>query len=109
MPYLIVQHPGGRNQRILLERSPLVIGRGASCDLQVVDAKISRRHCQLSEHDGQWHLEDLGSRNKTWMGLEAVDNVLLSDGDQFRIGRTHIVFRTEVNATEAFEEPPTWS
>jgi len=106
MPYLIVQFQGGFSRRVEVEKSPTVLGRGTSCDVQIVDDKVSRRHCQLSELEGQWHLEDLDSRNQTWIGLEAIEQTLLADGDQFRIGQTQIVFRTEEDPTQAFEEPP---
>ncbi|MBN1344018.1 MAG: FHA domain-containing protein [Phycisphaerae bacterium] len=109
MPYLIVQHPGGRVQQIQLTKSPTVLGRGIGCDLQIIDPKISRRHCQLVEHEGQWYLEDLPSRNQTWMGMQAVDQIVLADGDQFHIGGTYLIFRTEDDPTKLFENSPDWS
>ncbi len=109
MPYLIVQFHGGREQRFELTKSPFVLGRGSSVDLQIIDKKISRQHCQLAEHDGVWHLEDIPSRNKTWMGLSSVDDVTLSDGDQFRIGETYVIFRDTEDPTETFDQTPDWS
>jgi len=94
MPYLIVQFKGGREQRVELSKSPMVLGRRASCDLQVIDEKVSRKHCQLCEHEGQWYLEDLDSKNHTWMGLERVSEVILATGDEFRIGSTRVTFLT---------------
>ncbi len=101
MPYLIVQFKGGREQRVELNKSPTVLGRSASCDLQVIDEKVSRKHCQLAEHEGQWYLEDLDSKNHTWIGLEPVSQVILAAGDQFRIGGTHVTFRTDESQPEA--------
>jgi hypothetical protein len=43
------------------------------------------------------------------MGMEPVDDVPLSSGDQFRIGGTHMVFHSGDNPTEVFEEAPDWS
>ena len=42
-------------------------------------------------------------------GLETVDQVPLADGDQFRIGDTHLIYRTEEDPTEVFDDPPNWS
>ncbi len=109
MPYLIVQFRGGREQRVPLDKNPTVLGRGAGCDFQINDPKASREHCQVSEHEGQWTLQDLDSRNQTWMGLQPITEVLLSDGDQFRIGATHIVFRADDDPTQVFEDKPDWS
>ncbi len=106
MAYFIVEFQGGRVQRVVLDKSPVVLGRGAGCDLQIVDPKISRHHCQLVEHEGQWHLEDLGSRNQTWMGLQPIDDVILGDGDQFCIGGTHFTFRSEPGPADIPPELP---
>src|SRR5687768_2667546 len=53
---------------------PLVIGRAPECDVSVRDILLSRRHCQISPApDGPgWIIEDLGSKNGTRIGGEAV-------------------------------------
>ena len=51
----------------------MTIGRSRQCDVVVDDATVSRRHALFSEHDGQWTVEDLGSKNGT-----AVNGVLVS-------------------------------
>lgn len=104
MAYLRLQFEGGRTQRAALDKKLVVIGRSSSCDLQVVDDKISRQHCQVTQHQGQWSLEDLGSRNKTWMNDQPVDQVYLFDGDQFRIGRTNIEFRIKDSPAQTPEK-----
>ncbi len=109
MAYLIVQHQGGRDQEFPLTKSPTILGRAASCDLQVVDPKVSRQHCQLEQRGPHWYLVNIKSRNNTWMGKQAIDEVLLIDGDEFRIGGTRLVFFSETNPTEVFNDTPVWS
>lgn len=106
MAYLILQFEGGWARRVALNKDLIVIGRSASCDVQIVDDRISRRHCQVSQHEGQWILDDLDSRNKTWVGLQPVDQLVLTDGDEFRIGGTYILFRAgEMPSDDSAEQP----
>ena len=55
-----------RKQRrhILLERSPLRIGRHADNDLVLLGREISRQHCELRKDlFGNWFIKQLGSRD----------------------------------------------
>lgn len=42
-----------------------VIGRGAECDIRLLDPHVSRRHAALAVHDGCVTVADLRSRNGT--------------------------------------------
>ena len=45
-----------------------VIGRAASCDIQVADEAISRNHGVLTRGtDGTWAYRDLGSKNGSYL------------------------------------------
>ncbi len=48
-----------------VDTDSLVIGRSSRCDLAVADRCLSRQHLRLFQADGQWMVEDLGSRNGT--------------------------------------------
>jgi len=50
------------------------IGRSASADVQLEHEHISRLHAKLAPAgDAGWTLEDLGSRNGTWLEGQAID------------------------------------
>lgn len=50
-----------------VQRGPLVIGRSMSAGLTLADPFLSRQQARLF-HDGDgWKIEDLGSRNGTWV------------------------------------------
>jgi|GEM_PF-2574492 len=38
-------------------------GRGSTCEIRILDLKLSRKHCLLEWIDDGWHVEDLGSTN----------------------------------------------
>lgn len=39
------------------------LGRGSSCELRILDLKLSRKHCCIEFLNGTWQIEDLGSTN----------------------------------------------
>lgn len=71
---------------IVLNRLPLVIGRGADADVTIPDQLASRLHCCLEEHEGKLLILDLGSMNGTHVNGDRVDKRTLSEGDIVRIG-----------------------
>src|SRR3954462_3796226 len=73
---------------------PLVIGRSPDCDIVVRDILLSRRHCRigLDESNGTWSVQDLGSKNGSWINGEEVQFSVLKDGTSVRIGKTTVRF-----------------
>ena len=56
------------------------------------DAHLSRRHFRVIMHEGQYVLEDLGSRNGTYVNGVRVQSHLLRDGDVIGAARRFLVF-----------------
>ena len=71
--------------------SELVIGRERTCDLVLEAATVSAEHTRLSYHHQNWWVEDLGSRNGTYLNLERVitPSILVS-GDELQLGQVKI-------------------
>lgn len=67
------------------------IGRSQSCTLVLEDDFASGSHARLIRRGSDWYVEDLDSRNGTWIGNERLDQpVKLSAGMEIRIGQTHV-------------------
>jgi ABC transport system ATP-binding/permease protein len=47
--------------------SPLTVGRGEDADLVLADVLVSRRHARVTPSDTGAVVEDLGSRNGTFV------------------------------------------
>jgi len=56
------------------------IGRDESCEMQLVDPMISRRHARVEYQGGAWFLRDLGSANGTEVNGKKVESVRLQAG-----------------------------
>jgi DNA-binding winged helix-turn-helix (wHTH) protein len=71
-----------------------VLGRDPTLELCVDSSSVSRRHARLLIGGGEAVLEDLGSKNGTFVnGKRLTAAVALSDRDQLRIGSVRVKFR----------------
>jgi len=67
----------------------VILGRAPLSDHTLPDEAVSARHALLSFHDGQWWVQDLGSRNGTRLNAAPVTlPTVLADGDEIRCGGT---------------------
>lgn len=72
----------------------VVIGRGESADIQIVDTKISREHGELSFSENAYTITDLGAQNGIIVNDNKVKQKKLNDGEKIVIGQT--VFKYNV-------------
>ena len=79
-----------------------VIGRDPSADISLEATIISRRHARILMSGSRATVEDLGSKNGTFVGDERIAEPReLHDGDEVRIGDFTLTFHTGVTqATE---------
>jgi pSer/pThr/pTyr-binding forkhead associated (FHA) protein len=72
----------------------LQIGRGSSCQIRPNDTYVSQMHARISERNGSWVVEDLGSTNGTYLNQRKVTvPTELSPGDRIRVGKTSLELR----------------
>jgi len=64
----------------------IVIGRVSDVDILMLDEKVSRKHAKISTHRGQVFIEDLASRNGTFVNGARIRSTELKEGDQILIG-----------------------
>jgi DNA-binding winged helix-turn-helix (wHTH) protein len=70
-----------------------VIGRGEEVAVRIDVDGVSRRHARIVVDGGRFTLEDLGSKNGTYLREKRLEGpTALEDGDAFRLGRTMLVF-----------------
>lgn len=72
----------------------LQIGRASSCQIRPNDTYVSQMHAKISNRNGSWVVEDLGSTNGTYLNQRKVTvPTELSPGDRIRIGKTSLEVR----------------
>lgn len=76
------------------------MGRHPDCDLVLDNAAISRQHAQVLESHGAYFVEDMRSRNGTYLNEKLIEGRQeLTDGDQLRI--CDVTMRFDLNASAA--------
>ncbi|MDZ4693980.1 MAG: GGDEF domain-containing protein [Deltaproteobacteria bacterium] len=78
----------------------VTIGRAADSDLRLDDDGVSRKHAQIIVTAESVILEDLGSRNGTFVGEQPVKRTPLNANDLIRVGSTTIIKFSWMNETE---------
>jgi DNA-binding winged helix-turn-helix (wHTH) protein len=64
-----------------------LVGRELPIDVWLDSASVSRRHARIVVDGAGVSLEDLGSKNGTWInGQRATERLELADGDELRFG-----------------------
>lgn len=80
------------------------IGRHPDNTIQILDRIISKEHAQIQRSaDGRFLLRDLRSLNGTFLRGERISDHYLSDGDEFTMGSTRIVFVDKPKADDALQ------
>jgi DNA-binding winged helix-turn-helix (wHTH) protein len=78
----------------VLHEGENVIGREKDAVAWIESASVSRRHAQIVISEGKATLEDLGSKNGTFVGGQRVTGPLvLADNEEIRIGRVPVRIR----------------
>ncbi len=100
----IIRGPDKGKRFELPDNEPQIIGRSSE-SLALSDMTISRRHAELTPDNGQWYINDHKSANGTFVNGEFVNEpILLTDGDQIRVGRTLIAFG-RISQTQQVVQP----
>jgi pSer/pThr/pTyr-binding forkhead associated (FHA) protein len=82
---------------------PVTVGRGRDADLVLADELVSRHHAQITPSGSGALVEDLGSRNGTFVNGEVIHGpTRLTPGDQLQLGVTLVELRS---ATQIAERP----
>jgi serine phosphatase RsbU (regulator of sigma subunit) len=101
MATLILKKGPTPGQEFVLDEEDAVVGRTPEVEISIASQAVSRRHAQVSFHDGAYVLKDLGSVNGTHVnGKRLSAPHILSDGDEVRVGDCVLAYRTGVAVPE---------
>jgi len=85
-PVLMVSEGELLGHRWTLTNDELLIGRGTDADVVLPERQVSRYHLKIHYRDGRYFLEDLDSKNGTFLnGQQVKGTVSLQDGDEIQI------------------------
>jgi transcriptional regulator with GAF, ATPase, and Fis domain len=82
-----------KGKRFPLDKDEFFIGREPSNEISLLDSLVSRRHCVIRKEGSGFRLNDLESRNNTFVGGVPIKDRVLAHGDQIRVGNSVFVFQ----------------
>ncbi len=89
--YLTMELEDGNTQRF--ELGPFnSLGRHPRNSIQIMDRLISKEHARVIFQNGTYYVQDLGSRNGTFVNEEPVSECALKPGDELRLGTVPLNF-----------------
>jgi DNA-binding winged helix-turn-helix (wHTH) protein len=84
---------------ISLTHGENILGRDEDVAVRIDAPEVSRRHARIVVEGDRATLEDLGSKNGTYLRERRLESAApLSDGDMFRLGSCLLVFRNSSKA-----------
>ncbi len=78
---------------IPLDRAMVIVGRHPQCDARLDSIRVSRRHCCMTQDNGDLVVRDLGSTNGIRINGQRVEMGRLRPGDELSIA--HIRYRLD--------------
>lgn len=95
-------------REIVLSEGENVLGRDQEAAVWIDDPSVSRKHARIVVSENTAELEDLQSKNGTYLGEEPVRTVVpLKDGDEIRLGAVRLKLRAHPlagsTATQVFD------
>lgn len=92
---------GGKDKVIELGEGQVIIGRSPECRAQLPVNNVSRKHARVIFRNEEYHIEDLGSVNGTYVNGIRIVKCVLRNNDQIDIGEVKILFYEEETLQKA--------
>jgi pSer/pThr/pTyr-binding forkhead associated (FHA) protein len=102
-PHLMIVDGHENGRTFPLSKGTVTIGRDPRCDVALAYATVSWHHASISKRDDVMVVQDLGSRNGTFVGLDRVERRELVPGDLIRFGDRVTLKLVYLDAAEARE------
>jgi FHA domain/Abnormal spindle-like microcephaly-assoc'd, ASPM-SPD-2-Hydin len=106
----VIAPPTQAGRLVAVDPHGTIIGRAATCDLMLASEHVSREHAVVRVHDGEYAVEDLGSKNGTLLnGQRLTGQQRLRDGDRLSFADVAVEFQlsgTRQIPPEPSQPPP---
>jgi len=88
-------------QRIKLDGNEIILGRDPkTCHIHIPNNAVSRQHAKITRIDDTYYIEDLDSRNGTWVNNEEIsERTALKNNDRIKI--CEYLFSFNLDLTDA--------
>lgn len=102
----VIEGPLAGRRFVLEEKNQTVIvGRDPACEFSVESEVLSRKHARIEKRFESITLQDLKSKNGTYVNREKITEKRLQDGDILHLGTVAVVFRNPQELSFELESP----
>jgi pSer/pThr/pTyr-binding forkhead associated (FHA) protein len=85
-PIFIIHDDKHPDREIEMTKELVTIGRGEECDITLNERQISRVHIRVYKENENYYIEDMESKNGTWVNGQQIKGVRrLYDGDEIHL------------------------
>jgi hypothetical protein len=85
-PILTVIEGKYTNQYWVIDKEEMILGRDDECDIVLPERQVSRQHIRVFREDQRFFIEDLASRNGTWVNGQRIQGLQeIFDGDEIHV------------------------
>lgn len=91
VPYLVMKIPSGK-KKFLLAEGKNVVGRSPDCQIIINEKGVSREHFAIHVKGQIFTIEDLGSKNGTFLNGKNIKSAELKNGDEIIAGECNMIF-----------------
>jgi len=91
VPYIIIKTPSGE-RRFLLSEGKNTFGRSPDCSIVINEKGVSREHFAIHVKGETFTIEDLNSKNGTFLNGKKIRSAELKNGDEIIAGECSLIF-----------------
>lgn len=100
MAYLTAISGSGFGKQFGIDKKVTILGRHPECDVTIELGAVSRHHARIHSSGNIFELEDLKSRNGTFLNNQLITNrTPLQDGDLIRICDSEFSFHSDMDGS----------
>jgi pSer/pThr/pTyr-binding forkhead associated (FHA) protein len=89
---IVIARGANKGSRFLVTGEGATIGRSPASSIFLDDVTVSRSHAVISKEENTFVLRDGGSLNGTYINNVSITEHALVSGDEFQIGKFHLLF-----------------
>jgi len=89
---ILIARGANKGSRFLITAEGASIGRSPASAIFLDDVTVSRSHATITKVANSFVLKDLGSLNGTYINNISITEHSLVSGDEFQIGKFHLLF-----------------
>ena len=89
---LVVIYGMELGKKFNLNRAQIIIGRSSKADIQIDQESVSRNHSKIINTGKAILLRDMGSTNGTYVEADRIEQQVLNNQMEFRIGSHVLMF-----------------